>query len=383
MRIAHIQPWVSLGGAEIAALRLASAARRAGHEDFFFFPALSGSAVDLVRASGFETATYAAAEPRKRHPLSFVLSSIRLARALRRRRIDVVHCVDALGARSGALAGRLAGGFVICHVVQVQDWLSRLDRALLRPVHRYVFTSQSVWDSFAVRVSAANGEVLYEGYSAEPASIALTREVARERFGLHADAVVFGMAARVAPQKDFETLIRAGAIVRARLPRCRFLIAGDHRAEPQNRTHYESLLPLLRETGMEAAFVFAGMQSEIHGFFAAIDAFVLSTHTEGMGLVLLEAMAHRKPIVATAVGGVLEAVEDDRNGILVPPRSPDRLAAAMLRLVEEPHTAARLVDTASEVHRARFSAAVYEERVARLYARIATLRASSGPTERA
>ena len=272
---------------------------------------------------------------------------------------------------------------MLAHIVQSQDWLSRLDRALLYPVQRYVFVAQSVWDTFAVTVPRQKGEVLYEGYSAEPASPDITRESARIRFGLPDDAFGFGMAARVAPQKDYDTLIRAAAIVRERLPLCRILIAGDHQGEPQHRTHYESLRSLIRETGTQNIFVFGGMQAEMQSFFAAIDAFVLSTHWEGLPLAILEAMAHRKAIVATAVDGVPEAIEDRRSGLLVPPRSPELLAAAMLRLAEEPETAARLVAAASEVHRARFSATVYEERVARLYARIAALQSSSGRTERA
>jgi glycosyltransferase involved in cell wall biosynthesis len=182
---------------------------------------------------------------------------------------------------------------------------------------------------------------------------------------------VIGVAARVAPQKDFETLIRAAAIVQRRRSDVRLLIVGDHQRELQHRAHFASLKPLLRETRTEDYFHFAGFQEEMRTFFSAIDTFALSTHAEGIPLVILEAMAHRRPIVATAVGGIPEAIVNGRSALLVAPGDPQALATALIRLAEDPREAARLADAAYDAHAARFTENLHDERVRSFYARIA------------
>src|SRR4051794_17332134 len=99
-----------------------------------------------------------------------------------------------------------------------------------------------------MKIPPDKGEVLYDGLT-EFASGCWSRLEARAHYGLSVEAPVVGMASRVHPGKDFETLIQAARHVLAVVPQCQFLIAGDYQQNPAHRDHYHRLQALLRETG--------------------------------------------------------------------------------------------------------------------------------------
>jgi glycosyltransferase involved in cell wall biosynthesis len=156
------------------------------------------------------------------------------------------------------------------------------------------------------------------------------------------DAKVVGMVARVAPAKDFATLARAAARVFAVRPDVRFLVVGDHSSAESYREHYALVRQMLCAEGVSDRFIFTGHRGDVARLVGALDAFVLSTHTEGLPLVILEAMAQGKPVVATAVGGVPEVVADGETGLLHPPGDDARQAAHLLSLLGDEALAARL-----------------------------------------
>jgi glycosyltransferase involved in cell wall biosynthesis len=104
--------------------------------------------------------------------------------------------------------------------------------------------------------------------------------------------------------------------------------------------------PKLRELvallGLEPYVRFAGFRRDIQRLLAGSDVMVLPSHWEGFGLVLLEAMEAGIPVVATRVGAIPEVVAEGETGLIVPPRDPDALAAAMARLLGNPDTARKM-----------------------------------------
>jgi glycosyltransferase involved in cell wall biosynthesis len=116
---------------------------------------------------------------------------------------------------------------------------------------------------------------------------------------------------------------------------------------------------------------FAGQISDVRAYYAAADLFVLPSHSEGSPNVLLEAMAARLPIVATAVGGIPEIVTGDEHALLVPPRQPDALARAIERMLDSPELAARLVEAAAARIAHKYSPEARTRHLAELYARLA------------
>jgi glycosyltransferase involved in cell wall biosynthesis len=119
--------------------------------------------------------------------------------------------------------------------------------------------------------------------------------------------------------------------------------------------------------GVRERVVFAGYRPDATALLAELDVFVLPSWVEGLPIVVLEAMAQRKPVVATPVGGTPELVADGETGLLVPPRDPEALAAALRRLLEDPDLARRLGEAGRARVAERFTAAQQTRRVLELY----------------
>ena len=344
--VAHVMPWVAVGGTEHATLRIARATAGAGFGHVMFCRRDAPEVRDFFEAEGFETAAYDPVEPSYRRAHAYARDSYRLAREFRRRRIDVVHCADVAAAFSAGLAGRLAGARVVCHVRNRHDGLSRRDQSFLRFVGKFVFVSEDTRRHFAYRAGARRGVVVYDGIEAGAAEPAASVAEVRREFGLGEGIKLVGMVARVSPQKDFPTLVRAAArVVRAR-PEARFMVVGDY--EEANRGHYEEVRRALAEAGVESHFIFAGFRSDVARLMSAFDVFVLCTNFEGLPLVILEAMARGRPVVATAVDGIPEIVLDGKTGLLHPHGDDGALAAHLVALLGDDAYAARLGEAGRE-----------------------------------
>jgi glycosyltransferase involved in cell wall biosynthesis len=145
----------------------------------------------------------------------------------------------------------------------------------------------------------------------------------RQTLGLSDDHVVIGHIGRLSPEKGQRELIRVFPAVLARIPKARLLFAGDG---PDN----DALRKQVGEMGVEHAVSFLGHRTDILEVFGSLDLLVLSSKTEGMSNVLLEAMALGVPVVASAVGGTPELVKDGVTGLLVPAGDDQTLAEAIV-----------------------------------------------------
>jgi glycosyltransferase involved in cell wall biosynthesis len=367
IRIAHILPFPNIGGTEVATLRLAEALAMAGYESILFCPSGATELRQLFHDHSFVTSCYDQVEPSYHKPLPYLRATRFLAHELRRRQVRIVHCSDILAAHYAALAGRMAGAFVMSHVRCQSCDISLRDQSFLCPVQRFVFVSRQTRDTFAMRKRALRGDVLYDGIAMPPALTAAMRGEARGHYGIAPDAIVVGMASRVHPGKDFETLIAAAKIVVEAFPSCCFLIAGDYQKESAHREYYGRLAALIKDAGLCKQFVFAGFEEDMSRFYSAIDVFALSSHSEGFPLVLIEAMSYAKPVVATDVGGVSEAIVHNQSGLLVPHASPDKLAESLLRLLRNPEEARRMSEAARLHVEQKFSEQQFFQRVKSLY----------------
>ncbi|MGA8744115.1 MAG: glycosyltransferase [Terracidiphilus sp.] len=143
-----------------------------------------------------------------------------------------------------------------------------------------------------------------------------------------ADDFIWLAAGRMVPAKDFESLLAAFKLVRAEIPQAKLWIAGDLSEERAMRINGDH--PAIERPGSNHVR-WLGHCENMEETLAACDAFVLSSAWEGMPLVVGEAMAMQKPVVATDVGGVRQLVAD--AGVIVPPKNPEALAEAMLRVM--------------------------------------------------
>jgi glycosyltransferase involved in cell wall biosynthesis len=174
-------------------------------------------------------------------------------------------------------------------------------------------------------------------------------------------------AARVFPLKDIETMIRSAEVARRELPDVQFLVYGSLDAD---LPYVERCRALIAELGVEDTFVFAGHHSKPAELYNEGDISALSSISEGFPYTVLESMACGRPVVATDVGGVREALED--FGILVPPRDHEAFGMAVVTLLRNPELRARMGRQAREAVLARFriahSVGAYRELYERLLA---------------
>jgi L-malate glycosyltransferase len=153
------------------------------------------------------------------------------------------------------------------------------------------------------------------------------REAIRHAWNVPDDVVLIGCVARLHPVKDHTSLLHAFARLRMRQPGVFLVLIGDG----ENRS---SLHSLVRELQIDSAVHFAGELRHGGNLHRAFDISVLASRSEGFPNTIVEAMAAGIPVVATAVGGSIDAVVDGETGFLVPPAAPSALADALARLVE-------------------------------------------------
>jgi glycosyltransferase involved in cell wall biosynthesis len=136
-------------------------------------------------------------------------------------------------------------------------------------------------------------------------------------------ARVVGAAGRLSPEKGFEVLVKAAAVVVKKDPSIGFVLFGDGPLRG-------ALERQISQLGLEQQFILAGFSSELDRYYPSFDLVVLPSHTEGLPNAALEAFAAGVPVVATAVGGTPEVIEEGESGFLVPPANPTLMANRIL-----------------------------------------------------
>lgn len=289
------------------------------------------------------------------------------ARWLRAARIDIVHV--ALYSRASPyarLAARLAGvPLTVAH-----EW-SRpappgparrfVDRALC-PGTRFIAASAALRDELAASgVPPRDIEVVHSGI--EPDAFApRDRAASRRRLGLEADRPIVLAVGRLHPMKGHVDLIAAVARLRVRVPGLLVLVAGDG--------PLRSVLPALSAAaGSDEVVRFLGPRPDVPELLGACDLLLHTSRIEGLPSVVLEAMCAERPVVATSVGGVPEAMPPGVGGWLVPARDAGAIAEAVVAALSEPAAAARRAAAGRRLVLARFRADQAARRLEQAYAR--------------
>jgi teichuronic acid biosynthesis glycosyltransferase TuaC len=193
------------------------------------------------------------------------------------------------------------------------------------------------------------------------------RAAARARLGLPAEGPVVTYVGKLVPRKGVDALVEAMGILGRRPGGAPLLVAGG--IGPMR----EGLERRAAELGVADRIRFVGKipHDEVGWWMAAGDVFVLPSLSEGLPTVVCEAMNCGRPVVATAVDGTPEIVRDGETGLLVPPRDPEALAAALARVLEEPGLAARMGAQALRIGRETYTWDANAARMERLYEGVA------------
>ncbi len=328
MTIVQVNLQRDYGGAEAHVLALAQGLHNRGHQ-VCVFAHPQGKLLGKARELGLDVVPLAA-----RGQIDFK-STRQFARALRQVRPDVLHLHTPKDYVSGVVAAKLVRVPVVAMtrhmLLPVKPWMRRIYNA----TDAVVCLSQGVRDNLCEQeirsaklhliLGAIDTNDLAERFGAESVCAAKSRELLRREFGLEPDSVAIGVVGRLVTGKGHTFLLRAFAQLNA--PTAKLIVVGEGAL-------FGSLQEETMRLGLQERVVFAGFRTDVPAILQALDIVVLpSDGTEVFPLVVMEAMAAARAVVASRIGGVGEIVEDERTGLLVPPRDVEALATALSRLV--------------------------------------------------
>ena len=359
LRIIHVDAEREFSGGEVQVFLLIDGLAARGHQNLLLCRPQSAAAAEAARRG---IAVHAV----PMHGDLDVVAVRRMARWIKAAGADLVHLHTGRAAWLGGSAAWLAGVPAIV--------TRRMDRPVRRGWRTRLiyqrFTRHTVAISPQVAQCLSAGGIPTERISLIPSAVDTKRlHPLRARATVRAaegagddDAVVLSMAALVA-RKGLDVLLNAVAELAQRGLRPHIWCAGEG---PERA----ALVAQAEALGIAAQTRLLGQRADVGDLLAACDVVVLPSRREGLGVAALEAMAGGRPLVASAVGGLADAVADGVTGLLVPPDDPARLAAALQTLLRDPMLRAALGNAAAQHVAERFSAEKLIDAYERLYRRI-------------
>jgi glycosyltransferase involved in cell wall biosynthesis len=361
-RVVHYLDSETFGGSEEAALHLMASLDRVRWEPVLMHHLAPGidRLVEAAAALGIRTRAVPKVARGRR-----VAGVNQLRRAFRAERPTIVHAHLSwqFACKHGVLAAWLARvpGIVGTAQLFLPPDGTRQPRALLWAYGRIIAVSEEVRARFArdLEVPDRRLTVVRNAIRVPPSARGATPAL-RAALVEGRPAYVVLTPARLHPQKGHAYLIAAMAEV----PAATFVFAGDGPLRSE-------LEALARERGVAERCVFLGERSDVPDLLAAADLVVLPSLFEGLPVSVLEAMAAERPVIATAIGGTDEAITSEASGLLVPPRDPAALAAAIRRLQADPELGRSLASAARARVEREFSAEATAREVMRVYDEVA------------
>jgi glycosyltransferase involved in cell wall biosynthesis len=326
LTIAHVLGSFGMGGAERVALDLATAQRQLGIEVLAVSldGAPEGPLGPMFRAAGIPVYTVP-----KQPGIDLTLSS-RVAKVLARERVKVVHTHNPQPLIYAAPAARAVGAAVV-HTKHGEGHMGSRGEKLLRKLAAplaqvFVAVSQETAaqaraqrDCLGSRLTVVANGIAVSGFAPDPE----IRRAVRAELGIPADAWVVGTVGRVDRNKNQVALVRAAAPLLGRA--FHLVLVGDGPAMDELRQAVDEL------PARDAVHVL-GRRTDASRLYRAFDVFALPSLSEGLPLVIPEAMACALPVVSTAVGGIPAVVLDGETGILVPPGDDEAMRHALALL---------------------------------------------------
>jgi glycosyltransferase involved in cell wall biosynthesis len=369
IRVAYCIDNMGVGGTELNAVRTVERLDRSRFDVSVICLQESGPLAARYAAAGVQVLPFPIA---KLYGVRAARQGIRLARALATNGIQIVHSHDMYNNVFATVCARFARTPVI--LASRRWWRSviaqryRIANTLaFRLAHCVVANSPAVASSLQTEDGVRPERIAVVPNFVDDAAFtplsADERRAMLHELGVPDDALVVGVVANLLPVKDHGTLLRAAALLTSRWPRLHVVLVGDGECRA-------ALEGLARALGLEGRAHFVGRRSNEPNPHQLFDISVLCSVSEGFPNSIVEAMAAGRPVVATDVGGVTDAVSDGETGLLIPPSNPDRLAAAIEALLLDPERRCALGSAGRDRARDRYHAATVVGSLEALYERL-------------
>jgi glycosyltransferase involved in cell wall biosynthesis len=321
-----------IGGAEVAAERLALGLMGAGHQVSMIIGDY-GEALERFKASGIPCRFVQNRFTSKLGWLKYQKSKKEIIEIIKHEKPDIIHSNDLT---THQLISDAAAKFDIpriCHHRWIFDgkaidWFNKYG------AERHLFVSKALMNELTAasdNLRNSSCSVLYDGLPLPAIPSAADRVAAKTELGLQEDKRMILFAGQIIERKGVADLLHSWT----KLPddtadSAELNIVGDD-LEKQGAYRRE-MEALANELNVPAKF--RGFQKNIERWLTAADIVVVPSHAEPLGNATLEAMAHARPVIGGDVGGIPEMIVHDETGLLVPPKSPDQLASAIVKLLE-------------------------------------------------
>lgn len=294
----------------------------------------------------------------------------RLVRFLRRERVDLMHTHLTYANIIGPIAAKLAGVPLVAsihnekyHPQRDHTLRRRLETLMLRfGADKLIAVGQAVVQAQRERFSWGHLHVIQNAVTpVPPISESRRREIRKKLIGYPARPLLLSVG-RLSSQKGYRDLLAAVPQVLEKHPRAAFVIAGGG----GSRT---DLSREIADLNLEESVSLLGYRNDVPDLLAASDMFINCSHWEGLPVAVLEAMSAGLPIVATRVGDVPQVL-DERAGVLVPPKQPTALAAAIVALLDDPERMKAIREAAKQRVLCHYSPDAWAQELLQVYAEV-------------
>lgn len=285
-----------------------------------------------------------------------------LRKILREGMFDIVHTHTSVGGFLGRIAAKSVG--IPCVIWTIHGWafnysygtfvqrrfFKTIEKFLDRFTDHYVAVSRNMLEvGIQTRVTTSEKvSVIYHGIEADKYEIRDRHSSLRKELGIGEDIPIVGNIGRIEPQKAVDDFLKAAKSVKNQIPNAKFLVVGDGPL----RNDMERLSIQL---GIEGDVIFTGWKKNVKEYMDVMDVVCIPSLWEALPFLLLEAMAMKKPIVATSVGGIPEVVDNGKTGILIPPSRPEDMARAIINLIGNKRIAEEMGEAGKQRVRQLFS----------------------------
>jgi len=229
-------------------------------------------------------------------------------------------------------------------------------------INRIVCVSQAVKDVLKpVLNEESKAQVIYDGIDVDKFTSSKSTGILRSTYSIPKDVLIIGNIAGLTKQKDLFTFLDTAKIILNQTKKeLKFLIIGQGNLEAELKNY-------TKELGIQNEVIFTGFRNDVPKILPELDLFLLSSETEGLPLSIMEAFACKVPVVATAAGGIGEAITNGITGMISPVKNPDLLAANTLKLINNQELRDKIVSAAFEVVNAKFNLKIMEKEYYSLY----------------
>jgi glycosyltransferase involved in cell wall biosynthesis len=333
----------------------------------------TGAFIEKIEGSG---AQIQPVDMRNRFNFGVILQ---LSNLIKKERVDIVHSQGARADFFARMAAKLAGAPIVISTVPMP-----VEGFDVHPMKKFIYIvlnrfSERFVDRFIV-VSEALKKVMIERHKIDPQKVVKIyngievdeyhidddEEVMygklslREELGLKNEIPVIGAIGRLVWQKGFEYFIEAIPEVLKEFKGARFLLVGEGELKDELKVKSKKLK-------FEDKIFFVGFRNDIKEILQSIDVLVMPSLLEGLPMILLEAMAMEKPIVATEIEGIKEVLDNGKTGSLVPPKDSKVLAGAIIKMITHKENALNMGLAARKVVTERFGVDVMVEKHKEVY----------------